>query len=112
MVVLGKIFCPITVACLTLLFSPLVADSQDEAIPTDEEDAQSLLVRVANTDTDLEQFYSEALEVTETLSKGWHPLEINFRYPFTSTPAQCSSNLTAEQKSSSAWPRAMLAPKS
>ena len=70
MIVLGKIFRPTTVACLTLLFSPLVADSQDEVILTDEEDAQSLLVRVANIYTDLEQFYFEALEVTETLSKG------------------------------------------
>ena len=70
MIVLSKVFRPITVACLALLFFPLVTDSQDEAVSMDDEDAQSLLARVANTYTDLKRFYFEAREVTETLSKG------------------------------------------
>ncbi len=55
---------------LALLMLP-VAAAQSPATASKDDEARSLLARVAQTYSDLDRFLFEALEVTETLSKGY-----------------------------------------
>ena len=62
----GRLFPP----GLVLLLLPVAPAQWSEALPRDL-DAREVLARVAQTYTDLDCFFFEGLEVTETLSKGF-----------------------------------------
>jgi thiol-disulfide isomerase/thioredoxin len=61
----------IAIIFVGLLILQPVTGSQGKSTLQDDENARSLLVKVASTYANLRQFYFETLETTETLSKGF-----------------------------------------